>query len=34
MLDQLRIVVRRMLGTRLRYRDLIADNGLFSGARA
>ncbi|MXW71097.1 MAG: transposase [Acidobacteria bacterium] len=33
-MERLRIVVRRMLGRRLRYRDLIAKNGLPSGARA
>lgn len=33
-MEQLRIVVRRMLGKQLRYRDLIAKNGLPSGARA
>ena len=32
-MDQLRIVVRRMLGKRLRYRDLISENGLPNGTR-
>lgn len=32
-MEQLRLVARRMLGKRLRYKDLIADNGLPSGAR-
>ncbi len=32
--DQMAIVVRQAVGCRLRYRDLIADNGLPSGARA
>jgi hypothetical protein len=32
-MDQLRMFARRMLGKSLRYRELIADNGLSSGAR-
>ena len=32
--DQMREVVARMIGRRLRYADLIADNGLSSGARS
>jgi len=31
--DQMAIVVRRTVGRRLRYRELVADNGLPSGAR-
>ena len=31
--DQMRALVERMDGKRLRYQDLIADNGLDSGAR-
>lgn len=33
-LDMMRSVAIGMVGKRLRYRDLIADNGLPSGARA
>ena len=33
-LAQMRVVVRLLAGKRLSYRDLIADNGLSSGARA
>ena len=33
-IDQMRIVVEAMANKRLRYRDLIRDNGLDSGARA
>ena len=33
-LAQMRDTVARMIGRRLRYRDLIADNGLCSGARS
>lgn len=33
-LDQMRLLVRSMSGKRLSYRDLIADNGLASGARS
>lgn len=32
--DQMAIVARQAVGKRLRYRDLIADNGLPSGARS
>ncbi len=32
-IDMMRVLVRGMAGKRLRYRDLIADNGLPSGAR-
>lgn len=33
-LDQMAGIVRAMVGKRLKYRDLIADNGFASGARA
>ena len=32
--DQMSIIARQLVGKRLRYRELIADNGLDSGARA
>ena len=32
-IDQMRLIVEAMANKRLRYRDLIADNGLDSGAR-
>ena len=32
-IDMMRAIADRMVGKRLRYRDLIADNGLTSGAR-
>ena len=33
-IDQMRIIVEGMGRKRLRYQDLIADNGLGSGARS
>ena len=33
-IDQMKSIVAGMVGARLRYRDLIADNGLASGARS
>ena len=33
-LDQMEFTMRRMVGKRLRYRDLVRGNGLRSGARA
>ncbi len=33
-LDQMELTMRRMIGRRLRYRDLVRGNGLKSGARA
>ena len=33
-LEQMELTMRRMVGKRLRYRDLVRGNGLRSGARA
>ena len=33
-IDMMVVLVRGLVGKRLRYRDLIADNGLPSGARS
>ena len=33
-IDQMRLMVQGMAAKRLRYQDLIADNGLDSGARS
>ena len=32
--EQMTMMVRGAIGKRLKYRDLIADNGLASGARS
>ena len=33
-LEQVELIMRRMIGRRLRYQDLVKGNGLKSGARA